>query len=240
MNILILGANADIGYALAKCFAQDKHTMVLASRDMQLLEKHAADLNLRYGTTVKAIYFDALDFKSHAQFYNSLDYKPDIVVAAFGYTENDADRSFEEQRKIIDSNFTGAVSILNIVANDFEARQQGCIVGISSVAGCRGRKSNGIYGSAKAAFTHYLSALRQRLSSSNVYVLTVLPGFVATKMTASMQIPAALNSTPKRVAADIYRGIQRKRNIIYTPWYWRWVMMIITHLPENVFKKIQI
>jgi len=126
------------------------------------------------------------------------------------------------------------------VYNDFEKRKSGFIIGISSVAGDRGRKSNYIYGSAKAALTAYLSGLRNRLYVANVHVLTVKPGFVATKMTEGMDLPEKLTAQPEAVAEDIYRAQQKNKNVLYTKWIWRWVMLIIKVIPEWKFKRMSI
>jgi len=161
------------------------------------------------------------------------------VISAVGYLgeQDRAQSDFREAKKIIDTNYAGVVSLLNIIANDFEKRKNGFIVGISSVAGDRGRKSNYIYGSAKAALTTYLSGLRNRLYDANVQVLTVKPGFVATKMTEGMALPEKLTAQPEEVAEDIYKAQQKGRNVLYTKWMWRWVMLIIKSIPEFLFKK---
>jgi short-subunit dehydrogenase len=145
--------------------------------------------------------------------------------------------NWNESLRTINTNYTGAVSILNIVAADYARRKSGTIVGISSVAGMRGRQSNYLYGSAKAAFTAYLSGLRNKLFHSNVHVLTVLPGFVYTKMTEHLQLPKPLTAKPEEVALAVYEGVQKKKNIVYVKWFWRWIMKIITAIPESVFKK---
>ena len=154
--------------------------------------------------------------------------------------QEDAEKDFIKTRLTIDTNYTGAVSILNVVANDFEARSSGFIIGISSVAGDRGRKANYIYGSSKAAFTAYLSGLRNRLCDSGVQVLTVKPGFVYTKMTKSLDLPEKLTAQPKEVAKDIFKAQHSGRNILYTKWMWRYIMLIIRLIPEFVFKKMSI
>ena len=151
-----------------------------------------------------------------------------------------AQKDFKEAKKIIDTNYTGIVSIFNIIANVFEKRKSGFIVGISSVAGDRGRKSNYIYGSAKAALTAYLSGLRNRLYGSKVHVMTVKPGFVDTKMTKGMDLPEKLTAKPKEVAKDIYIAQQKGKDILYTKWIWKWIMLIIKIIPEWKFKGMSI
>ena len=196
------------------------------------------DLQIRTNATVETVEFDALDYAGHVGFYNNLPTKPDVVISVFGYLGDQAvsQKDFAEAQKVIASNYTGAVSILNIVANDFEQRKSGAIIGISSVAGDRGRQSNYIYGSAKAGLTAYLSGLRNRLVKSRVHVITVKPGFIRTKMTAGMPLPAPVTAKPAQVANDIFRAYQKQSNVVYTLWMWRFIMMIIRHIPEGIFK----
>jgi short-subunit dehydrogenase len=146
-------------------------------------------------------------------------------------------REWNESLLTINTNYTGAVSILNIIAEDYCGRLQGTIVGISSVAGNRGRQSNYIYGSAKSGFTAYLSGLRNKLYHQKVHVLTVLPGFVYTKMTEHLKLPKMLTARPEEVAGAVYQGVVKKTDIIYVKWFWRWIMLIITSVPEGIFKK---
>jgi decaprenylphospho-beta-D-erythro-pentofuranosid-2-ulose 2-reductase len=243
MRLLILGANSDIAYAVAQQFAKsEKAALDLASRDVALLDKKVTDLNIRYQVTARAMAFDATDPAGHAGFYQALDPKPDGVLVAFGHLgdQQKAQHSFDEARRIIETNFCGAVSILEIIAADFEQRGHGFIIAISSVAGERGRQSNYIYGAAKGALSIYLSGLRNRLSPHQVHVLTVLPGFVRTKMTRDLDLPAALTATPEQVANDIYKAFKAKKSCIYTLWLWRWVMAIIKAIPEPLFKRLKL
>jgi short-subunit dehydrogenase len=164
------------------------------------------------------------------------------VICVFGYL-GDADKArsdFAEAQLIMDTNYTGAVSILDIAAADFETRGAGAIIGISSVAGDRGRGSNYHYGSAKAGFTAYLSGLRNRLASKGVHVLTVKPGFVHTRMTEELDLPGAVTATPDQVARAVVNAAEKKRNVIYTLWMWQFIMLIIRHIPEPLFKKLKL
>jgi short-subunit dehydrogenase len=141
---------------------------------------------------------------------------------------------------MIHTNYTGAVSILNVVSRYYEQQKEGVIVGISSVAGERGRQSNYIYGSAKAGFTAYLSGLRNRMFREGVHVLSVQPGFVYTRMTENLKLPALLTAKPEDVGAAVYSAVEKKKNIIYVKWFWRWIMLIITSIPEFIFKKLKL
>ncbi len=236
--ILIIGAKSDIAKATAREYAKNGYDLYLAARDTEELTEFAQDVVTRTQKEVKLIELDILDYKSHQTFYDNLEEKPLGVISAVGYLgdQEKAQSDFDEARKIIDTNYTGVVSLFNIIANDFEQRRSGFMVGISSVAGDRGRKSNYIYGSAKAALTAYLSGLRNRLYDAQVHVLTVKPGFVATKMTEDMDLPKKLTAQPVEVAEDIYEAQQKGRNVLYTKWIWRYIMMIIRMIPEWKFK----
>jgi decaprenylphospho-beta-D-erythro-pentofuranosid-2-ulose 2-reductase len=243
MDLLILGGNSDTGFAIAREFARKEGAnIILASRDMELLKKKARDIELRYQVKAQAVYFDAVDYESHSEFYEKLGQKPDGVIIAFGFLgdQEKAQREFHEARRIVETNYIGALSILEIIAASFKQRGSGFIIGISSVAGERGRQSNYIYGSAKGAFTIYLSGLRNRLSLSNVRVITVLPGFVRTKMTRDLELPEMLISEPEDVARRVFRGYRRGRDVIYVRWFWRLIMLSIRLIPENIFKRMKL
>jgi short-subunit dehydrogenase len=165
-----------------------------------------------------------------------------MTICIFGYLGDQqlAESDWTECIRILQTNYTGAVSILNLIANEYASKGSGLIAGISSVAGERGRQSNYFYGSAKAGFTAYLSGLRNRLFHKNVHVLTVQPGFVYTKMTENMPLPGLLTATPEGVAAVVYRAILKKKNVVYVKGFWRWIMLIIKSIPEFMFKKLKL
>ena len=240
--VLIVGAKSDIAKATARYYAQKGYDLYLAARQSHELDVFARDVAIRSQQTVTCVELDILDYASHQDFYNALQEKPVGVISAVGYLGNqeESQNEFDETQKIIDTNYTGIVSLFNVIANDFEKRKSGFIVGISSVAGDRGRKSNYTYGSAKAAFTAYLAGLRNRLHSANVHVLTVKPGFVATKMTEGLDLPEKLTAQPEEIAHDIYHAQQKGQNVLYTKWMWKWIMMIINNIPEWQFKKMSI
>ena len=240
--VLIIGAKSDIAKATAREYAKNGYDLYLAARNSSELEEFANDVTVRTQKSVKVVELDILDYKSHQAFYDNLDEKPLGVISAIGYLgdQEKAQSDFDEAQQIMDTNYTGVVSLFNIIADDFEKRRSGFMVGISSVAGDRGRKSNYIYGSAKAALTAYLSGLRNRLYDAQVHVLTVKPGFVATKMTEDMDLPEKLTAQPDEVAEDIYKAQQKGKNVLYTKWMWKWVMLIIRNIPEFQFKKMSI
>jgi short-subunit dehydrogenase len=237
--LLVLGANSDMALATAHRFAKAGYSIYLASRNLGECEKNAADLRLRYGVQAQVLAFDASDFASHSAFYAGLAVKPAGVVLAFGVMQDQAaaQADFALAQKMIEVNYAGAVSIFEIIAADFEARKSGFMVGISSVAGDRGRMSNYLYGSTKAALTAYLAGLRHRMSKSGVSVLTVKPGFVATKMTADLDLPAKLTAQPSEVAEAIFKAVQKRKATVYVKPIWWLIMQIIVHLPNFIFHK---
>jgi short-subunit dehydrogenase len=241
-TVLILGGGSDMGMEIARKFASEKFDVQLAARRPQLLGPTCSDLAIRYGITVNAYAFDALEYDRHAAFFNSLSPVPDITICVFGILDEEA-LAFEDwsvAERMINTNYTGAVSILNVVAKEYVSRRNGTIIGISSVAGDRGRASKLIYASAKAAFTTYLSGLRNLCFPAKVHVMTVLPGFVDTKMTAQQQLPRLITARPAEVANIIYAAYRRRRNIVYIKWYWRYIMFIIKMIPEFQFKKMNL
>ncbi len=241
-TVLILGAASDMAVAIADRFAAAGYSLQLAARNSERLRPLQSDLQIRFNCSSSLHDFDASDINSHAAFYQQLPVVPDVVITVFGYmTENEtAVDNWSESEKTITVNYTGAVSILNIVSRQFSARKAGVIVGISSVAGERGRQSNYIYGSAKAGFSAYLSGLRNRMIQDNVHVVTVKPGFVYTKMTENMKLPAPLTATPAQIAEGVYKAVVNKKDIVYIKWMWRYVMLIIKMIPEFIFKKLKL
>lgn len=240
--VLIIGAKSDIAKEVAREYAKNGYDLYLAGRNIGEVENFENDIKIRSNADVKVKEFDITKFETHNDFYNSLEPKPlgVIVVAGYMAEQKSCENEWSETLNTINVNFTGAVSILNIIANDMEQNKNGFIVGVSSVAGDRGRKANYIYGSSKAAFSAYLSGLRNRLHESGVKVLTVKPGFVATKMTAGLDLPAKLTALPEDAAKDIYKAQQKNREVLYTKWIWRYIMLIITAIPEFIFKRLSI
>jgi decaprenylphospho-beta-D-erythro-pentofuranosid-2-ulose 2-reductase len=239
--VLILGATSDIAMAIARKFASHKYDIQLAARQPAQLAPLQSDLQIRYNVNCSLHRFDAVDYSTHQTFFDSLHPKPDVAVCVFGYLGDamKARSDWSESETIIKSNFTGAVSILDKIANYFSSEKKGTIVGISSVAGERGRQSNYHYGSAKAGFTAYLSGLRNRLFHDGVHVVTVQPGFTYTRMTENMPLPKLLTGHPEEVAAGVYSAVNKKKNVIYVKWMWRWIMLIIRVIPEGIFKKMK-
>lgn len=241
-TVLILGAASDIGRALGRAYAQSGRSVILAARDCQRLQADATDLHLRHGGEVRLAEFDVLDTAGHAAFLDGLGGLPNIAVCVVGLL---GDQKISETdpaaaELVMRSNYLGPALLLNELARRMEQHGCGHIIGISSVAGERGRASNYVYGSAKAGFTAFLSGLRNRLAGKGVAVMTVKPGFVATRMTAGMALPKALTAQPEEVARAIVKAAESGRDILYVRPVWRLIMLLIRHLPESLFKKTRL
>lgn len=239
-HVLILGGRSDIGRAIAAAFAAQGHPVQLAVRDVSRSERDRADLQLRYGVPVTVHEFDALATETHEAFVRALPSLPVIAVCAVGVlgVQAAAEGDVTEAVRVMRSNYEGPASIMGVLAGQFAERGSGTLVGISSVAGVRGRASNYIYGSAKAGFTAYLSGLRQRLYPYGVRVITVLPGYVATQMTAALSLPAALTAQPQEVARAVLGAVRVGRNIVYVRPVWRIIACLLRAVPERVFARI--
>lgn len=245
--VLILGATSGIARALAHRLARDGRSLLLAGRNRDEMARMSADLTLRYGIQADVIEFDALEYSSHATFFESCIVRTagrlTGVFVCYGemFPQLTAETSLECLRRTIDVNFTSAASILSLVASYLEERRSGFIGVITSVAGDRGRQSNYVYGAAKAGLAVLTQGLRNRLFKSGVHVLTIKPGFVATRMTAGLLNPnSPLVARPEQVANDIVRALNRRRPVVYTPWFWWYIMVIICAIPERIFQRMKL
>lgn len=246
-NVLILGATSGIARALCHAMAKRGCRLVLAGRSGDELDRLARDLQVRYGADVFVETFEATDFDGHAALVSRCvrHFGGDLTgaVLSYGYLPDQPKTQvdFSEARKTLEVNLLSAISILNLVANYLQERGRGYIVAISSVAGDRGRQSNYTYGASKAGLSAYLQGLRNRLYPAGVHVLTVKPGFVDTPMTHGLVNPdSPLVATPEQVAADVDRAIRKRKDVIYTRWFWRAVMLVIGSIPERVFKRLKL
>lgn len=241
-TVLILGATSDMGRSIARRFAEKGHGLQLAARNTESLKPLQSDLQTRHGVACTLHAFDAIDFEGHRNFWNGLHPKPDTCIVVFGYMEDNA-RATEDPTVLLNTvnvNFTGAVSILNVVSRAFLDAGKGWIACIGSAAGERGRASNYVYGSAKAGLKAYLSGLRNELHGHGIHVCTVIPGFVRTRMTQDMDLPGLLTAEPEDVANTVYKSLTGNKDVVYVKWYWKWIMMIIRNIPESVFKRMRL
>ena len=241
-SVLILGAASDMAVAIARKFASEGYDIQLAARNIKRLDSLCSDIRIRSNVSCTAFEFDALNFQSHLNFLSNLPSTPDIAICVFGYLGDNeiAREQWQEAERVIHTNYTGAVSVLNAISLIYAKEQRGTIVGISSVAGERGRQSNFMYGSAKAGFTAYLSGLRNRMFKENVHVVSVQPGFVYTRMTENLTLPPLLTAMPEDIANGIYNAVKSGKNVVYIKWFWRYIMLIIRNIPEFIFKKLKL
>jgi len=241
-SILILGSSSDISKAVANYFSKNGYEIFLASRKPEEMNSFIGELKNKYNVEVACYKFDVLDYKLFEGFIENLPYLPKVIISLIG------DMGIQENsvsdlllaKKIMRTNYEGPANILEMIAQKLKERNHGAIIGVSSVAGDRGRKSNYIYGSAKAAFTSYLSGLRNKLSNTNVKVITILPGFVKTSSTKNMNLPLLLTSKPEKVAKVIYDSYKNNKDVVYVGFVWKYIMIIIKLIPEFIFKKLNL
>ncbi len=240
---LILGATSSMARAFARAAAAEGAAVILAGRDMAELERSATDLSLGYGVAARVIAFDARDAAAHAALAAEMAKIEGVLnVGWFIASMPDqaaVDRDPDLAAGVLADGFGGAVSILHRLAPVLEAKGAGTVLAVGSVAGDRGRLKNYVYGAAKAGLATYLAGLRNRLGRSGAHVVTVKPGFVDTAMTWDAE-GMFLVAAPEDVARDCLRAVGKRRDVIYTPWFWRWIMLIIRLIPERLFKKLSI
>ena len=238
---LIVGATSDIARALAHRLAADGHPLHLAGRNLDALERDAADLRLRHDVLVNVVSIDVTATAALKDILSALDPAPRIIVSMVGWMGDQGLQQSDpaQASAVIAANFTGPAALMEAGAAMFaDVDEDTWLVGVSSVAGDRGRARNYYYGAAKAGFTAMMSGLRQRLARTRTTVITVKPGFVATSATAGMDLPGPLVASPDACATMIHRAIKKKREVVY-PLVWRGVMTIIRGVPEPVFKKMK-
>jgi short-subunit dehydrogenase len=242
---LVLGASSAIARAFARVAAADGADVILAGRDREDLDRTAADIAIRWRHRALVLDFDALDFGAHAALMQRARDEAGAgtlnVFLAFGTMPSQAE--IDEQPALafrtIESNYIGAVSILQAAAPVLEAQKRGAVVALSSVAGDRGRIKNYVYGSAKAGLTAFLQGLRARMFRAGVTVTTVKPGFVDTAMTFGLP-GMFLVASPDAVARACLAAAKRGREEVYVPFFWWGIMTIIRNIPERIFKRLSI
>lgn len=243
-KVVIIGATSAIAEATARLYAARGAQLFLVARNEARLQDIAADLRVRGSQDVSFASLDVNDTERHAgivgQIWSALG-QVDVLLVAHGTLPDQAqcETSVEVALNEFATNATSTIALLTAMAPRFEAQRAGVMGVISSVAGDRGRQSNYLYGAAKAAVTAFTSGLRQRMAKVGVNVLTIKPGFVDTPMTRDFK-KGALWAKPDAVAKGIVRAADRGRSVIYLPWFWLPIMLIIRHIPEFVFKRIKL
>lgn len=246
-KVLILGANSDMGKSIAEIYAKNGYDLILLSRNLNELNELSNHLNIFKDLSIEVLYFDALDLANINNVLAGIDFDNiEGVISCFGVMFDGLeveDSSNELSEKIIttvNTNYTANIISLEYVSKIFERRKYGFIVGISSVAGDRGRMSNYIYGSSKSAFNTYLEGLRHKMAKNYVNVLTVKPGFVYTKMTKHLKLPSILTAKPIEVAEKIFKAVKSNKSVIYVRPIWKYIMLTIKNIPDFIFHKTKL
>jgi hypothetical protein len=239
---LIVGATSDIALALARRCAERGMSLVLAARRPEALVETAEAFAREHGVDARVVHLDLMNHEDAVATVRGLEPAPDLVavVGAVMVPAMGERPSIAEIDEVVRTNLLGCAAVLEASAERLAERGAGAIVGVSSVAGDRGRGSNYLYGSSKAGVTAYLSGLRARMAPAGVHVLTVKPGLIRTRMTEGRSLPPLLSGSPDRVARAILRALDGKRSTIYVPWIWRWIMLVIRTLPEPLFRRLRI
>ncbi|MEL7177424.1 MAG: SDR family oxidoreductase [Pseudomonadota bacterium] len=240
---IILGATSSMARAFARKLAEEGATLYLAGRDMVDLKASAGDCKARGAANAHAVLFDARKPETFTSILEQMGAEEGMLNAAVFVGSMPDQADIDADPSLIDGtvtdSFTGPARFLQLLAPMMEERGGGTVVGVGSVAGDRGRVGNYVYGAAKAGFHTYLSGLRNRLTRSGGHVVTVKPGFVDTAMTWGIE-GMFLVASPDQVATDLLKAVRKKKNVIYTPFFWRYIMLIIRSVPEPIFKKLSI
>lgn len=240
-SVLILGAASDIAIDCARIYASQGYDLILGLRDKERLLNFSNNLQNEFDIICELVDFDVLDTDKHKEFVENLEVIPTGVLCAVGYLGNEekARTNENEYQKIMDVNYYGCKSIIDELISLLNTEDSRFITVITSVAGDRIKEKNATYGSAKRNLSNHLKSLRSKLSSNDLKVLDVKPGFVVTKMTDGLEFPSFLSHSSKEVAQIICKATG-KSGVIYAKWYWRYIMMTLNLIPEFLFKKLKL
>ncbi|MGL1886429.1 MAG: SDR family NAD(P)-dependent oxidoreductase [Reichenbachiella sp.] len=236
-TVLILGANSDVAKQTILQYVAKGYKVLAASRSTDQIAQFVADQGIKAGA-VEVLFFDAVDFDSHQSFYDGLSAKPNIVLYAAGFLVDnlDAIKDWKGSYQMMNVHYAGAVSIINIIVSDEAHTSLERIVGLSSLSGVRGRKSNFIYGSTKSAFTQYLAGMRQHLSDRNVKVNVIVAGYIRSKMTEGLDLEESLMLEPSFVATAV---VEAGSSLVIVPGFkWKIIYHILSMLPEFLVAKL--
>lgn len=241
--MIVLGSTSEVAQAFVEKALQEgeKYERIyLFTSNREAAERFAQHIDVKFLQQSEVI---ELDLTKEINYFNFDHINSNLLFCATGYLGDGTEEGLYDNKnteRIIDINYSKLVPVINYFAQKFEGKRSGTIIGLSSVAGDRGRQSNFIYGSAKAAFTAYLSGLRNYLFEKKVHVLTVKPGFMATKMTEGLPLNPKLTATPKQAADCIYKAFKKQKNVAYVLPIWGVIMLIIRNIPEFIFKKLKL
>jgi decaprenylphospho-beta-D-erythro-pentofuranosid-2-ulose 2-reductase len=241
--MIVLGSTSEVAQAFVEKALQEGEKferIYLFTSNRETTERFARHIDVKFLQQSEIVELDLTKTINYSEFEQI---NSSLLFCATGYLGESTEEGLYDNKnteRIIDINYSKLVPVMNYFAQKFESRRSGTIIGLSSVAGDRGRQSNFIYGSAKAAFTAYLSGLRNYLFEKKVHVLTVKPGFMATKMTEGLPLNPKLTATPKQAAECIYKAFKKQRNVAYVLPIWGVIMLIIRNIPEFIFKKLKL
>lgn len=236
-TVLILGANSDVAKEAMVLYLEKGYQVIAASRSTSEIAAFMEERKVP-GNRLTICYFDATAFEEHAKFYAALPAKPHIVVYAAGFqvTNEQALVSWEGSYRMMQVHYAGAVSIINLIIKDSDNDHLERIIGVSSLSGVRGRKSNFIYGSTKAAFTQYLAGLRQYLFARKVIVNVIVAGYIRSKMTAGLDLPASLLMEPSFIAGAI---VAAGNHFTIVPGIkWKFIHQVLKYMPEKLVARL--
>ncbi|OCK52094.1 3-oxoacyl-ACP reductase [Chryseobacterium sp. CBo1] len=241
--MIVLGSTSEVAQAFVEKALQEGEKferIYLFTSNKEATERFAKHIDVKFLQLSEII---ELDLTKEINYFEFENINSNLLFCATGYLGEGTEEGLYDTKnteRIIDINYSKLVPVINYFAKKFESKRSGTIIGLSSVAGDRGRQSNFIYGSAKAAFTAYLSGLRNYLFEKKVHVLTVKPGFMATKMTEGLPLNPKLTATPKQAAECIYKAFKKQKNVAYVLPIWWIIMLIIRNIPEFIFKKLKL
>ena len=242
---MIIGANSAIARAIAEELSEEGTRFILAGRDAAGLTFSRELVVAAGGEVVAALPFEANDLKSHSELIQGaakLLGEIDLLLIAHGILPDQTvcEGSSEETLKTVDVNFRSVISLLTEAADVFVKQAAGTVAVVTSVAGDRGRRSNYVYGAAKAGVSAFLEGYRCRMFEFGVNVLDIRPGFVDSPMTADYRKVPVLWASPKKVARGVKRALRRGQSVVYLPWFWGWVMLLIRLMPRSIFQRLKL
>lgn len=241
--MIVLGSTSEVAQAFVEKALQEGEKfekIYLLTSNRETTERFARHIDVKFLQQAEII---ELDLIKEIDYLKLEGINSSLLFCATGYLGEGTEEGLYDNKnteRIIDINYSRLVPVMNFFVQKFESRRSGTIIGLSSVAGDRGRQSNFIYGSAKAAFTAYLSGLRNYLFDKKVHVMTVKPGFMATKMTEGLPLNPKLTATPKQAADAIFKAYKSRKNVAYVLPIWGIIMLIIRNIPEFIFKKLKL
>ena len=237
MKALILGGTSDMALATAKELIKNGWSISITARNQSQFQ----DLTSVLGEAIECLQFDAGTVIQQLPHFEKRANDFDAVFSFIGTLPDDTNTLSPVQvQNTIDVNLTSLIQVLDVFAQAFEKRGSGTIVGVSSVAGERGKAKNMVYAAAKAGFTAYLSGLRNKLSKKGVHVITILPGYVKTKMVSGLELPPSLTISAEKAGKLIYGAFKNKKNVRYLNWKWKYLMFVFKHIPESIYKGLKL